>query len=170
MLKIYFPTSTKFTHSYACMDYVAFSSARSTPIKTVLFSYDIACSWVVNLNSRQDGFPPHIRLPPETQQLRVAIPDFHVNGHGTPCRTVFNLLRIPSVGRNSMEGIESSWADTNPLSASGREMGPEGRRELLSDHFSYWNHEKIKDIGESIRSNQRLILCRTKRRSCIVNL
>jgi hypothetical protein len=158
-VEIYPAARRKFTHlicthtyhsflsSHACVDYVAFSSVTATPIKIVVFCYDIACCWIVHLNDRKVGFPKDIMLHPNTTILRVAIPDFHLVGHGVSCQSVYGLLRTPEVGRDASEGIETTWAPTNKIGPSAQEMSRDARRELLDDHFGFSNWEKTKRLG-----------------------
>jgi hypothetical protein len=61
---------------------------------------------------------------PESTQCDVAIPGWHINGHGDGCRSNFNLSYMEGAGRTVGEDIETTWAGTNQLAPSVREMGP----------------------------------------------
>ena len=50
---------------------------------------------------------------------------------------------MKGVGRTCGEEIEVSWAHTNPLATSVREMGPAAQHETLNDHWNGWNFHKI---------------------------
>lgn len=52
-------------------------------------------------------------------------------------------MRMPKSGRFGAELVETEWASTNPIANSAREMTPDARRELLDDHWSNWNWNKI---------------------------
>ena len=80
---------------------------------------------------------------PETTQVEVAIPGWHINGHGDACRNKFNLSYMEGVGRTVGEDIETTWAGTNPLASSVREMGPAAWHNTLNDHWNGWNFCKI---------------------------
>jgi hypothetical protein len=75
--------------------------------------------------------------------LEVKVPSWHVNGHGDYCRTNYSLNYLTGAGRTCGEEVETSWADSNPLGTSVREMGPASRHELLNDHWNGWNFHKI---------------------------
>ena len=87
-------------------------------------------------------FPEAMQIPDMTQ-VDVAIPGWHINGHGSKCRNNFNLSYMEGVGRTTSEDIEMTWAGTNPLAPSVREMGPAARHDTLNDHLNGWNFRKI---------------------------
>jgi len=80
---------------------------------------------------------------PDTTQVDVAIPGWHINGHRASCRENFNLSYIEGAGRTVGEDIKTTWAGTNPLAPSVREMGPVARHDTLNDHWNGWNFHKI---------------------------
>jgi hypothetical protein len=80
---------------------------------------------------------------PDATQVDVAIPGWHINAHGDSCRENFNLSYMEGVGRTVGEDIETTWAGTNPLAPSVREMGPAARHDTLNDHWNGWNFRKI---------------------------
>ena len=135
------------------MDYIAHSAASSSPVRSIHWSYDIACQWMKNLRSRSLKFPPEIRAPSTVTQVRAAIPDFHVMAHGEQCQSTMNFLRINRVGRTCGEGIETEWSVINQVATSIREMSPSARQEVLSDHWGYWNWEKVKKFGTYLLNN-----------------
>ena len=87
-------------------------------------------------------FPEAMQIP-DTTQVDVAIPGWHINGHGAKCRNNFNLSYMEGAGRTTGEDIETTWAGTNPLAPSVREMGPAARHDTLNDHWNGWNFRKI---------------------------
>ena len=87
-------------------------------------------------------YPDEMKLSPETS-VEVGIPNWHVNGHGAFCQDNLSLNYIPRVGRTCGEDVEMSWAHTNSLAFSTREMGPGARQETLNDHWGGWNFGKI---------------------------
>jgi hypothetical protein len=89
-----------------------------------------------------EEFPEHMRIP-DTTKIDTAVPSWHINGHGQPCREEFAVGLMKGVGRTCGEEVESSWSHTNPLAASVREMGPAARHEALNDHWNGWNFQKI---------------------------
>lgn len=87
-------------------------------------------------------FPEAMQIP-DTTQVDVAIPGWHINAHGAKCRNNFNLSYMPGAGRTTGEDIETTWAGTNALAPSVREMGPAARHDTLNDHWNGWNFRKI---------------------------
>jgi hypothetical protein len=108
----------------------------------IFITYDIACQWSKNLNKRMEEFPEYMRIP-VTTKVDTAVPSWHINGHGQPCREEFSIGLMKGVGRTCGEEVESSWSHTNPLAASVREMGPAARHEALNDHWNGSNFHKI---------------------------
>ena len=95
-----------------------------------------------------DEFPSEMKIP-DTTQVEVAIPGWHINGHGASCRDNFNLSYMEGVGRTVGEDVETTWAGTNPLAPSVREMGPAARHDTLNDHWNGWNFRKIVGFRKS---------------------
>ena len=87
-------------------------------------------------------FPMEMQIP-DTTQVDVAIPRWHINGHGMTCQENFNLSYTEGAGRTVGEDIETTWAGTNPLAPSVQEMGPVARHDTLNDHWNGWNFHKI---------------------------
>jgi hypothetical protein len=94
------------------------------------------------------AFPPEMRIP-ESTKVDVAIPGWHINGHSDKCRNKFNLSYMEGAGRTTGEDIETTWAGTNSLGPSVREMGPAARHDTLNDHWNGWNFRKIAGFRES---------------------
>ena len=80
---------------------------------------------------------------PDTTQLDVAIPRWHINGHGEMCRKNFNISYMEGAGRTVGEDVETVWVGTNPLALSIQEMGPAAQHDTLNDHWNGWNFHKI---------------------------
>ena len=108
----------------------------------VIITYDIICQWSKNFRKRMQNYPENMRIP-ETTQVDVAIPGWHINGHGDACRDNFNLNYMEGAGRTVGEDIETTWAGTNQLAPSIREMGPAARHDTLNDQWNGWNFRKI---------------------------
>lgn len=87
-------------------------------------------------------FPEEMRIPDSTQ-VDVVIPGWHINAHGEKCRENFNLSYMEGAGRTVGEDIETTWAGTNSLAPSVQEMGPTARHDTLNDHWNGWNFRKI---------------------------
>jgi len=89
-----------------------------------------------------EEFPEEMRIL-DTTRVDVAIPGWHINGHGKTCWEKFNLSYMEGAGRTVGEDIETTWAGTNPLVQSVREMGPAAQHDTLNDHWNSWNFRKI---------------------------
>ena len=89
-----------------------------------------------------EDFPEHLQLDPKVQ-IEVGIPTWHINGHGDDCKANFSLSYMPGVGRTCGEDVETTWAQTNSLGSSIREMGPGACHETLNDQWCSWNFRKI---------------------------
>ena len=76
-------------------------------------------------------------------KVDIAIPGWHINGHGDTCCNNFNLSYIEGAGRTVGEDIEMTWAGTNQLAPSVQEMGPAARHDTLNDQWNGWNFRKI---------------------------
>lgn len=103
-----------------------------------------------------EEFPPDMQIP-HTTHIDVGIPGWHINGHGDSCRNNFNLSYMEGVGRTVGEDIETTWAGTNPLAPSVREMGPAARHDTLNDHWNSWNFRKI--VGFRMYFALRFVSC-----------
>ena len=124
------------------MDYIVVSSLAGVTLPRVVISYDIGCQWSKNLRKRIQEFPSEMRLDP-SMTINVGVPSWHINGHGDRCKSDFGLSYMPGVGRTCGEEVETTWAQTNSLGTSTREMGPGARHETLNDQWSGWNFWKI---------------------------
>jgi len=108
----------------------------------VVITYDIICQWSKNFRKRMQNYPENMQIP-ETTQVDVAIPSWHINGHGDGCWTNFNLSYMEGAGRTVSEDIKTTWAGTNQLAPSVREMGLAARHDTLNDQWNGWNFRKI---------------------------
>jgi len=127
---------------YCSVDFTIFSALVGIALLRIVITYDIICQWSKNFRQRMKEFPEEMRIPDATR-VDVAIPGWHINGHGKTCQENFNLSYMEGAGRTIGEEIETTWAGTNPLAPSIREMGPAARHDTLNDHWIGWNFRKI---------------------------
>jgi hypothetical protein len=118
---------------YCNMDYFIFACLVGITLLRIILTYDIVCQWSKNFRKCMADFPPEMRIPDSTQ-VDVAIPGWHINAHGEKCRENFNLSYMEGAGRTVGEDIETTWAGTNALGPSVREMGPAACHDTLNDH------------------------------------
>ena len=124
------------------MDYIILSSLADIQLSRVVLSYDIGCQWSKNFSRRMKNFPDDLQLDSKVE-LEIGIPTWHVNGHGDDCKANYSLSYMHGVGRTCGEDVETTWAQTNSLGTSIREMGPGARHETLNDQWSGLNFRKI---------------------------
>ncbi|KAI0037791.1 hypothetical protein FA95DRAFT_1585548 [Auriscalpium vulgare] len=139
---------------YCNMDYMVLSSLAMTAagIKRFVISYDIACSYHKNFASRMIKHPPERRLPLNEMDIEWAVPKFHLLAHGNDCQTKLNLDLIEWVGRTHGEGVETGWAELNPIALSTREMAFGSRHESLDDILGGINWRKLINIGNLMKA------------------
>ena len=144
---------------YINTDYVFASSVVGdieAGIKRVLVSYDIGCQWGVQLQKRLEAYGPPLYIDlGGLSRWRVAIPKFHLVGHGASCQVPFNLALMDGVGLTHGEGVETIWSHSTSLATWSRENGPGARRLYLDDHWGGWNWRKTVNSGEFVRTELR---------------
>ena len=127
---------------YCVIDYIIFSVLMGIMLPWIVLTYDIGCQWSKNMWKRNAEYPEAMQINPDTR-VDVAIPSWHINGHGQSCCNDFCLNYLVGAGRTCSEDVETSWSHTNPLAPSIREMGPAARHDTLNDHWNGWNFHKI---------------------------
>lgn len=135
---------------YCIPDYLlrnSLQSASADVLKTIVISYDIACQWSINLYDRLIRDDPQSFLLNNDVDVKFLVPKFHLAAHTESCRSRYSFNYTPGVGRTDGEAPERGWAETNPLAASTREMGPGTRRDTLDGHFGDYNWRKITGLG-----------------------
>lgn len=132
---------------YCNIDYVVLMAILGIAVLRIVFMYDIACQWFKNLPKRMLEFPAAMRLR-EGTKVEAGIPSWHINGHGANCRSNFALANKEGVGRTCGEEVETTWAQSNQLGTSTREMGPGARHATLNDHWGGSNICKIVGFRE----------------------
>ena len=122
----------------------------------IIITYDVICQWSKNFRKCMTEFPKHMQIP-DTTQVNVAIPGWHINGHGAKCWNNFNLAYMEGTGRTVGENIEMKWAGTNLLALSIQEMAPVARHDTLNDHWNGWNFHKIVGFRVFVQLSQCLL-------------
>ncbi|KAH8112018.1 hypothetical protein DFH11DRAFT_1512109, partial [Phellopilus nigrolimitatus] len=132
---------------YINMDYIFLSSIVGALATLMLVTYDIACQWSKKLTARVREYPLHLQAAFFCMILHVAVPKFHLKGHGEPCQSPYSLNFLRHSARTDGEGIERGWSHINPIAMATREMGPGFRHDTIDDHWSAWNWRKIIGLG-----------------------
>ncbi|GJF01001.1 hypothetical protein PsYK624_173060 [Phanerochaete sordida] len=121
------------------------------PHGDVMYSYDIACQWEINLRRRvaDAKFPAHLKIElPVGRDLRFVIPKYHFWGHTGEDHNKYSLNLVPGVGRTDGEEVERNWWRHDATAASTREMGPGSRHDTLEDHFHWSNYTRLVGLGK----------------------
>jgi hypothetical protein len=132
------------------MDYFFLSSLRGLDLGRIVVSYDIACQWSRNLESRCSTYGPNVISDSPDLEVTYLVPKFHLPAHVTKCQEDFSFNFTPRVGRTDGESPERGWAAANAIANSTKEMGPGSRRDTLDDHFGDYNWRKITDLGKQL--------------------
>ena len=137
---------------YINTDYAFVSSVAGdieAGVKRLLVTYDIACQWGRNLQKRLNTYGPPLSLKlQDLSRWRVAIPKFHLVGHGASCQVPFNLTLMDGVGLTHGEGVETIWSHSTSLATWSQENGPGARHLALDDHWGGWNWRKLVNSRE----------------------
>ncbi|KAK0237349.1 hypothetical protein EDD85DRAFT_791018 [Armillaria nabsnona] len=78
------------------------------------------------------------------------VPKFHLPGHIKDCQEKYCMSFHIHVGTNDGEAPERSWAISNAVAASMREMGPGHQCEKLNQHFGDFNWQKNVSQGDTL--------------------
>jgi hypothetical protein len=66
------------------MDYFIFACIVGITLLQVILTYNIVCQWSKNFGRHMADFPEEMRIPDSTQ-VDVAIPGWHINAHSEKC-------------------------------------------------------------------------------------
>ena len=145
---------------YINTDYAFASSIQqdiNDGVRRLLVTYDIGCQWGINLHRRLSTYLPPLNLNLKSlPSFRVAIPKFHLVGHGASCQVPYNLALMDGVGLTHGEGVETVWSHSTSLATWSRENGPAARHQILDDHWGSWNWRKVMNLRTSAFIIQRL--------------
>ena len=137
---------------YMNVDYAVVSTLTDdvkAGIKDVVITYDIGCQWGKNFSRRLlSPSMPSLDIG-ALNTFRVAVPKFHIIGHGASCQAKFNLTYMDSVGMTHGESVETIWSHSTSLATWSRENGPAARHLILDDHWTGWNRRKLVGLRKS---------------------
>ncbi|KZT01724.1 uncharacterized protein LAESUDRAFT_663379 [Laetiporus sulphureus 93-53] len=116
-------------------------------VKRIFASYDIACGFCKKIRLRfEEYFPDLLHI---LDRITFLIPKMHLLGHQELCRQLFSFNLTEGAGRTDGEVIERVWAQYNELIRSTREMTYGHRHDVMNDHHSSLNFEKMINLGRS---------------------
>ncbi len=144
-----------FTDTHTCirycnMDYIAGSASQSfSDAKQIFYSYDIACQWKIKLHKRMKKLPKQAQFH-DDMALDFGIPKLHCKAHKYACQCQFSMNLRHRLGCTCGEGIECTWDDINPCTASTKEMGPGVHHDTINDQFGRHNWRKETRLGAGV--------------------
>ncbi|KAJ7078641.1 hypothetical protein C8R43DRAFT_965974 [Mycena crocata] len=138
---------------YANMDYILLSSIIGITAMYLAISYDIACQWKINLETRMTKMPDELKLDLKKVTVLYGLPVWHAAAHERKCQVQNSLSYLVGVGRTDGEGIERTWSGLNPLAWSTKEMGRGARHDALEDKIDHHNFEK--NINQAYSGHRR---------------
>ncbi|KAJ7017744.1 hypothetical protein C8F04DRAFT_1214941 [Mycena alexandri] len=134
---------------YANMDYILMSALAGFDGQELTLSYDIACQWKKNLETRMGRLPDALQLDLDAIDLDTGLPVWHALAHEDLCATLNSLNYIRGVGRSDGEGVERLWAWLNGCSYQTKEMGLGNRVDTIEDKLDA--HNFLKNLADALR-------------------
>ncbi|KAK0490076.1 hypothetical protein EDD18DRAFT_1358694 [Armillaria luteobubalina] len=131
------------------MDYGYLTAVkRFAGVPRLVTLYDIACQWSINLKEHIDIYRDF--MCPKIPKKVYLVPKFHLPGHIKDCQEKYCMSFHIHVGENDSKAPEHSWAISNGVAASTREMGPGHQCEKLDQHFGDFNWQKNVSQGDTL--------------------
>ena len=103
-------------------------------------SYDSACQYEVNVDSRFKEFFPDVA--PIVQRTRWVIPALHIQGHKDTCMYMYSSAYMDHVAHFHGETSEQCWPEENQTGAQVIQMNNGHRQDTLNDNHGDWNWKK----------------------------
>ncbi|PBK88810.1 hypothetical protein ARMGADRAFT_936858, partial [Armillaria gallica] len=128
--------------NYLHMDYCILSSLQHDTPCDIVISYDIVCQWVSIYGGDL--------VPVQTlDNITFLVPKFHLAAHIKKCQQTHSFNKTPEVDQMDSKAPEHTWASSNLIASSTKEMGLGSWRDTLDDHFNDYNWCKVITFGES---------------------
>ncbi|KAJ7763266.1 hypothetical protein B0H14DRAFT_2403505, partial [Mycena olivaceomarginata] len=124
------------------------------PTLFMFISYDIAYVWWVHLMERLIEPLPLMCCFLIMPMICFVIPKMHIKGHGPKCGPWFSLNLVPGSSQTDGEGIKQLWSNISEIAASTRIMGPGVCHNMINDHWSHWNWQKLVSLALASFSKQ----------------
>ncbi|PBK89379.1 hypothetical protein ARMGADRAFT_935945, partial [Armillaria gallica] len=115
---------------------------KSSAPEEIIISYNIGCQWGKNLWKRIGIYRLDLTPPQRPESVIILVPKFHLLAHIVACQEEFSFAFEVEVGETDGEAPEHTWAISNHVAASMKEMGPGSRQDTLDDHWSDHNWHK----------------------------
>ncbi|KAH6866280.1 hypothetical protein BKA70DRAFT_1498246 [Coprinopsis sp. MPI-PUGE-AT-0042] len=108
-------------------------------VSTVV-SYDIVCSWHVNVEDRMKE--QYSDVYPFFKDCQYTIPLLHIQNHQDNCTYLYSSAFTTSGAHFHGETAEHPWVYVNQFGGQGRQMSHGNRHDLYADVFNNWNWKK----------------------------
>lgn len=131
--------------SYCNIDFILLCALFPLGILSLFISYDIACQYRKNFETRMDELPEDLLIP-EDVEIQWGVPKAHNPAHKLACQAPYSL-NLKVVGRTDGEAPERSWSESNLVANSTKEMGPGSRHDTIDDHLGHHNWKKTCGLG-----------------------
>ncbi len=141
------------------MDLPTLLTLKSSAPEEIVISYNIGCQWGKNLWKHIGIYGLDLTPPQRPESVIILVPKFHLPAHIVACQEEFSFAFDVEVGETDGEAPECTWAISNHVAASMKEMGPGSHQDMLDDHWSNHNWRKNTNLCQSVLSlNYREIL------------
>ncbi|KAH6914266.1 hypothetical protein BKA70DRAFT_1182325 [Coprinopsis sp. MPI-PUGE-AT-0042] len=108
-------------------------------VSTVV-SYDIVCSWHVNVEDRMKE--QYSDVYPFFKDCQYTIPLLHIQNHQDNCTYLYSSAFTTGGAHFHGETAEHPWVYVNQFGGQGRQMSHGNRHDLYADVFNNWNWKK----------------------------
>ncbi|TRM56348.1 hypothetical protein BD626DRAFT_620006 [Schizophyllum amplum] len=132
---------------FSNMTYILAAALQGHAVKHVVFSYDIACIFEVNLPRRVETLPIHLRPAFEGLDITYRVPNFPLPDHEKKCHAPYSFHTTIGGGKTTGESVEQNWSMVNKYAAQTKPMGPGTRQVTLDDGFGGQNYLRINSWG-----------------------
>jgi len=88
------------------MDYLFFGTICNTKVLMLVVSYNIACQWSKNLQSRIESYPHEMHISRNVKYIVYLIPKFHLPAHIEGCNIKHSFNLTKGVRRTDGEAPE----------------------------------------------------------------
>lgn len=116
-------------------------------------TYDLMCSYEKKADLRLSK-PMLLALSPDIRRIFATsinkCPTFHVLGHKADCIYGYGLPYTRGVGCLCGEGVETTWAASNPIGPSTRQMTAGSRHDALHAFLAGYVYMKECGFGEEM--------------------
>ncbi|KAH6891666.1 hypothetical protein BKA70DRAFT_1119857 [Coprinopsis sp. MPI-PUGE-AT-0042] len=111
---------------------------------SMIVSYDIVCSWHVNVDSRMKD--KYSDVYPFFKNCQYTIPLLHIQNHQDNCTYLYSSAFTSGGAHFHGETAEHPWVYVNQFGGQGRQMSHGNRHDLYADVFNNWNWKKYVNL------------------------